>query len=495
MPNIPNDSLIPASTPEFVNSIKDALGHPLDLTLASYADGQITVAFISSIARKADVQNNILAPLGQIPSSADCCRFEYILPRISAEGQACRENLRDILEALMSGHTIIHLNRENFVYSFNTRGGAKRQPADPLIERAVRGQRVSFVETIEENLSLIRAFFRDPALRVEGLSIGRRTKTPVALIYLSDVVDPSIVQEAHRRLAAIDIDGIITSGYVEQLITDNRWSLFPLIQSTERPDKTASAILEGRVAIVVDGSSHVIIIPVAVNELYQSPEDYMWGYWFGSFLRFFRILGNNVAVIFPGLYVALVGVNPGLLPFNLTMAIASSRMGVAFPLLIELLLMEIAMEIFREASLRLPIPVSQTLGVTAGVVLGLSAVAAGIVSNVTQVVIIITAISSFSGPDYAIGLSWRLLRFPLIIAAALFGLYGLVIGGLVILAHAAVQNSFGVSYLAPWAPIHARDLGDTILRRPIWAKKRPATYHPANEVRYREQKGKDDHEK
>lgn len=181
--------------------------------------------------------------------------------------------------------------------------------------------------------------------------------------------------------------------------------------------------------------------------------------------------------------------NPDLLPVDFVLTVSGSRIGVAFPLVFELLIMEIIVEIFREASLRLPQSVSQTLGVTAGIVLGIAAVGAGLVSNATLVVVIVTAIASYSGPDYGIGLAWRILKYLLILAAALGGLIGVVFAGILILAHAAKQNSFGVSYLAPWTPIRGIELLDTVLRRPLWLPKRPSTVHPIDAVRYQEEGG------
>jgi hypothetical protein len=400
-----------------------------------------------------------------------------------------RTVLEEAILDLLNGYALVHLSGQGLIYSFDTHRDLQREPKPPQVERTIRGAKISFVEVIEDNLLLLRRNIRDQSLRIDQTQLGRRTKNKIAVVYLQDVASPKVVREVERRLEGIDIDGIVDSGYIEQLITDNRYSIFPLTQSTERPDKVISGILEGRVAILVDGSSNVLIVPVSVNELYQSPEDYFFPFWFGSFLRFFRILGNNIAVTLPGLYIALVGVNPELLPTNFVLNISGSRMGVALPLLLELLIMEFIVEIFREGSLRLPNQVSQTLGVAAGVILGIAGVAAGLVSNATLVVVIITAIASYSGPSYEIGLSWRILRYVLILAGAFLGLYGLTVAGLFILAHAAIQDSFGTSYLAPWAPVRVPELADTVIRRPLWFKRRPGMYHPQDKVRFNEKKG------
>jgi hypothetical protein len=485
---------IPSDSQEFRAAVKSLLGNPIDLAFETLAEGMLTVAYLSSITNGDQLQGNILGPLGAIHPAQPLVgkySWELVLPAIRERGRIARHNLPELVGDLIAGRTILHLAGSLAAYSFETAGGAKRQPMDANVERTVRGSRITFVENSDDNISMIRALVQDPFLRIEGLRIGRRSRTQVAVMYLADVADSGLVEEVRRRLKRIDIDGVLDSGYLEQFITDNRWSVFPLTQTTERPDKVAAAIFEGRVAINVSGSQNVIIVPVTINDLYQSPEDYYWGFWFGSFLRFFRIVGNNIAVALPGLYVALLGVNPEVLPVQFALTVSGSRMGVALPLVIELLLMEITLEIFREASLRLPQTVSQTLGVTTGIVLGIAAVGAGIVSNATLVVTVITAIASYSGPDYGIGLTWRVLKYLLIFAAASFGLVGLVAAGLLILSYAAKQNSFGVAYLAPWTPFRGVELMDTVLRRPLWMPCRAGTYHPNDKIRLR-QKGEAD---
>lgn len=487
--------VIPPSSMEFIQRIRYALGDPSDIQFESLVADKATLAYLTPLVNQTDLQTNLVSPLKQLYLSNAKHTWEEVLSILSQVGGTKRENVNDAADDLISGKAVIHLAGNSLVYSFDTARAIRRPPSDPLTERTVRGPRVSLVEMIDDNLLMIRRGIKDRTLRLTEITIGRRTRTKVVMAYLENVADPKLVQEVKQRIAKIDIDGIVDSGYVEQLISDNRLSIFPLTQATERLDKLLAGILEGRVAILVDGSSHAIIVPVTVNDLYQSPEDYYFAFWFGSFLRFFRIVGNNVAVALPGLYVALVGVNPELLPIKFTLAVAGSRIGVAIPLVIELLIMEITVEIFREASLRLPTTVSQTLGVTAGLILGIAAVGAGLVSNATLVVVIVTAIASYTGPNYDIGLSWRILKYVLIFAAAFLGLFGLTFTGLMILAHAAIQNSFGTAYLSPWAPLRPRELNDTVIRRPLWLGRRAATYHPIDQVRSQDSGGgRDDDE-
>ncbi len=359
-------------------------------------------------------------------------------------------------------------------------GWQMRPISEPVSETLIRGPREGFTETLPVNTAMIRRWIADPRLRVDEVRIGTRTKTPVRLIYLADVANPDLVREIKERLAAIAIDGILESGYLEQFIADNRWTLFPLLQSTERSDKVAAGILEGRVGILVDKSPFALIVPATVNELYQSPEDYYFHPMLGTFLRFFRLLGSNLAVAFSGLYVALASFNPELLPTNLAFAIAESRRGVPYPLLVEVLFLEIAVEIFREAGLRLPSNISQMLGIVAGTALTYAAVMAHLVSGTSVVVVAIGAVASFSAPNFSVSIPWRILKFVLILSAGALGIIGLTLAGVTILAHAATLSSFGTPYLAPWGPLQPYELRDAVTRVPLWLRyRRSETYHAA----------------
>ena len=496
-PRSQESSAIPKDSAELIEKIQTVFGSPFDLQIEKRIGGRVTLVYLSSLINNREIQDNLLAPLNEPETRLNCSGkliWDELLPFVSGRGRNPREKMADVWTDLLSGRVIMHLNGNHLVYSYEAHKVAKRQPTDPQAERSIRAPRISFIETLEDNLSLIRDGVRDTRLRVEKVVIGTRTKTDVAIIYFQDIAMPGVVQEVHGRLNSFAIDGILDSGYLEQLISDNRWSIFPLAQNTERPDKAKSALLEGRVVLLTDGSPQALIVPSTINDLYQSPEDYYFGFWFGSFLRAFRILGNNIAVALPGLYVALTGVNNSLLPIQFTLAVGGSRLGVAMPLVIEILLIEVLIEVFREASLRLPSPLSQTLGVTTGVVLGTAAVQAGIVSSATLVVVVVTAIASFSGPNFSIGFSWRILKFGLIIIAAAFGLFGLTMAGLVILAHAAMQSSFGVPFLAPWSPVRFHALIDTVTRRPLWLPKRFQIYQTVEKRRFRDRRKENDGE-
>ncbi len=463
-----------ATLEDILINIQDFLGNPADLVRINIHNQEAAVLFIESLVDQAQLLERI----------ANFNSESFVIE--SSPWNLDFRKTEEILKDLSQGHVIlIRKDKEQFkIYNLSIPGWQLRPIDEPISEPVIRGPREGFTETISVNTAMIRRWINDTELRVDQLTVGDKTGTKVRLLYLNQVVNPVLVKEAKERISAIRIDGILESGYLEQLITDNRLTLFPLIQSTERSDKVAAAILEGRIAILVDKSPFALIAPTTINELYQSPEDYYFGFYLGSFLRFIRLLGNNLAVALPGLYIALASFNPELLPTSFAFSIAQSRRGIPYPLFMEILFLEIMVEVFREAGLRLPKSVNLTLGVVAGVGLAFAAVQTRLVSGASLAVVSITAIASFSAPNFSVGITWRLFKFMLILGAAFLGIVGLTITGIFILAHAATLTSFGASYLAPWGPIQWYELQDSIFRIPLWLRfRRAAYYHPINRKR------------
>ncbi|NLW55320.1 MAG: spore germination protein, partial [Firmicutes bacterium] len=378
---------------EQVKVICELIGNPADFSVLPVGNEALfSLVYLSSLANDYSLERGIalLKDLGDslVTTTQEQRNFQYY------------EDLEAAAKTLLEGNMLAV--SADAVFSIEAQGWLRRLPTEPVTERLIRGPREGFTETLEDNIGMVRRWIRDPDLKVEALRVGRRTQTRVVIMYLSDLTQPGLVEEIQHRIKAIDIDGVLEAGYLEQLITDRRATIFPLIQATERSDRVAAALLEGRVAILIDKSPACLIVPATVNELYQTPEDYYFNYWLGSFLRLIRLLGNNLAVALPGLYIALAVYHPELLPTNLAMAIAASRSRVPIPLIAEVFILLLAVEFFREAGLRLPGSVAHTLGVVAGIVLGMTAVQAGFVSSATLVVAAITAIASFTGPNYSV---------------------------------------------------------------------------------------------
>ncbi len=355
---------------------------------------------------------------------------------------------------------------------------------EPETETVVRGPREGFIETLRVNTSLIRRKIRSPHLRIEFLRLGRVTHTDVAVAYIDGTANLEILGEVRRRLERIDIDGILETGYIEDFLEDNPYSIFPQIFHTERPDVVAAGLLEGRIAILVDGTPFVLLIPAVFAQFLQSAEDYYERPHIAVWLRLVRYAAFLITLTAPSLYIALTTFHPEMLPTTLAMSVAAGREGVPFPAFVEALLMEVTFELLREAGLRLPKPFGQAVGIVGAVVIGEAAVRAGIVSPAMVIIVASTAIASFAVPAFSLAIAARLLRFPMMFLAASLGLFGVMTGLIAVTVHLASIRSFGVPYLSPIAP--RGNMKDVVLRTFWWAmNKRPPLIGKYNPVRQR----------
>lgn len=349
-----------------------------------------------------------------------------------------------------------------------TQGWKTRAITEPASEPAIRGIREGFVEDIRTNTALIRRRIRSPNFWIEGQEIGSLGKTEVAFAYLKGLVAEDVLGELRSRLDNIDLDGVLGTGYIEEYITDNPYSLFPSILSTERVDRVAGALLEGRVAIFVDGSSFALVVPADFNLFLQAPDDYFEPFPLGTFIRFLRYVSFFIALFLPGVYVAILTFHPELLPVPLLLRIQAAREGVPFPVVAETFFMEAIFEILREAGVRLPMLVGPAISIVGALVLGDAAIRAGLVSPGVVVIVAFTAIASFTAPVFTLGLAARILRFIIIILGAAFGLLGIQFGLLLILIHLVTLRSLGQPYMAPFAPFIWEDMKDALFSLFRW---------------------------
>ncbi|WP_310831503.1 spore germination protein [Paenibacillus pedocola] len=346
---------------------------------------------------------------------------------------------------------------------------------EPVSEALLRGPRLGFSESLNLNTSILRRQGRSDQLEIVTHRAGNRIQKDLAIAYMKDIVNPELLQEVESRISKLDIDFLAESGYIEQLIEDNYLSPFQQVQNTERPDRVISALLEGRIAILLDGTPFALIIPVTFSMLLQSPEDYYERWLPGSLLRMLRFAASFLALMAPALYISFISFHPGLIPTELALSIIETRQGVPFPSVIEVLILEISIEILREAGIRLPKPVGPAMGIVGGLIIGDAAVNAGIVSPFLVIVVAVTAISSFSIPMYSAGITLRILRFVGMGFAALLGMFGTILFFLLICSHLTKLKSFGVPYLTPVSPFRARDWKDLFFRAPLTLmKRRPA---------------------
>lgn len=389
----------------------------------------------------------------------------------------------EVLSHILSGDTVIFVDGISKALSCGTKGWAARAVEEPNTEGAVRGPREGFTENLRVNTSLIRRKVKSAHLKMETLTLGKYTNTNINIAYIDGIVDPGILNEVKSRLSRIDIDSILESGYIEELIEDAPYSPFPTVFHSEKPDKIAANLLEGCVAIITDGTPFVLTVPATFWNFINASEDYYERYFVANFIRIMRLNGFLLSALLPGLYIAITTFHQEFLPTPLLISIAGSRANVPFPALIEALLMEFTFEALREAGIRLPKQVGQAISIVGALVLGQAAVSASLVSPAMVIVVAITGISSFIIPSYNLAITSRILRFVIMILGAAIGLLGVFLGFLCILIHMESLRSFGIPYLYPVTPLVINDLKDTFLRAPWWYMRTRPSYLTKNKKR------------
>ncbi|SEM90990.1 spore germination protein [Paenibacillus sp. OV219] len=396
---------------------------------------------------------------------------------------------------LLEGHSILFLDGAELAYSLDTQGWPQRAISDSQIEASLKGSHQGFIESGWQNVALIRRLVSTRELKMVEMYIGSRVPCKVTILYMEDLTQPDLLQELEKRLKALNVDCILNTGELAEYLEDRPFSLFPQFITTERPDTAASQLLQGRLCLVVDRSSSVLIAPVGVAAFFQGVDDYSTRWPIATFLRIMRFIACFVAAFLPGIYIACISFNVEVIPLDLILSIGQFRASVPFPPFIEALIMEMMLEMLREAGVRLPAPVGQTVGIVGGIVIGQAAVQAGIVSNLMVVVVSSTAVASFILPNYDMAASIRLIRFPVMLIASLFGIIGIVACFMGLLIHVIQLKSLGESYSTPLAPMRLGDWKDVFVRMPLWSmKKRPDSIRTLQKTRIGPKRSKGDEE-
>ncbi|KHE72680.1 spore germination protein, partial [Halobacillus sp. BBL2006] len=384
--------------------IKESLGGSSDLVVRRITINKspCAVLYIDGLVDKNTVQDFIMEALMlEMPSRRASVNHLYQIIKDASLpiGELSEvENYEDLFKRLLSGETIFLLDKEKKALSASTKGWRDRGVQETTSESVIRGPKEAFTETLRTNTALLRRKIKDPTLRVDAKSIGKLTHTDVAVVYLEGTAQDSVVKEVHKRLDQIDIDGILESGYIEEYIQDAQYSPFPTVYYSEKPDAIAAGILEGRVAIITDGTPDVLLAPALFVNFFQSSEDYYQRADIGTLIRILRLICFNIALFMPSLYIAFTTFHQEMIPSPLLISLAAQREGVPFPAFVEAMIMELTFEILREAGVRLPKPVGSAVSIVGALVLGQSAVQAGLVSPAMVIVVALTAISSFVVP-------------------------------------------------------------------------------------------------
>ena len=487
-PQKPEDLPILRDPQENISRLRGELGNSTDISVREFkvSNHKGTLVYVDGLADSKGISDFLLESLMEtemIPEHMDY--FQFMIDKVVALGSIQTiTNWNQVYDNLLSGNTVIFLDGYNKAISGETKGWEKRAITEPSTQLSIRGPKDSFTETLRTNTALIRRRIKSPNLWLETMKIGTVSQSDVGIMYLKGVANEKIVAEVKERLKRINMDSILGSGYIEQLIEDQSWTTFPTTFYSERPDVITSHILEGRIAIIVDGTPFVVTAPALFIQFFQAADDYYSRFDISTGIRLLRILAFLIALMGPALYIAATTFHQEMIPTTMAIAIAAQRESVPFPAFVEALIMEVTFEILREAGLRLPRAVGQAVSIVGALVIGQAAVQAGFVSPVMVIVVSITAIANFSTPVFAMAVAARLIRFVLMGLATVLGFYGMMLGLMFMTIHLCSLRSFGVPYMIPIAPFNINEQQDIFVRFPIWAmKNRPSFISKGNVVR------------
>jgi spore germination protein KA len=459
-----------------LETIQTLLRNSNDIIIREFCFGNesqvhAALVFIDGMVNKGIINANIVKPLiydthlikSQALNEND---IKFIRRSLLAVGDVNEKAGFDkLIASLLYGNAIFLLDGSDSFLDIDAKGWETRAIEEPKIEQTVRGPREGFTETLRTNTSMLRRKIHNPNLVFEQMILGKRTHILVCLAYVKGVAPPALVEEVKRRLKLIKTDDILESGYIEQFIEDAPYSPFATVGNSEKPDRVAAKILEGRVAILVDGTPFVLTVPSLFIESFQAAEDYYSRPYYASLVRFIRFIAFMITLLAPGLYVALESFQPELVPTPLLLTMAAAVEGTPFPAVVEALIMGIIFELLREGGIRLPATIGPALSIVGALIIGDAAVKAGLIGAPMVIVIALTAVSSFLVISHTDAVT--LLRFGLIIMAGFLGIYGLGIGLIAILFHLCSLRSFGLIYLSPIDPISWSHLKDTFIRVPL----------------------------
>ncbi|MDO0824618.1 spore germination protein [Desulfosporosinus nitroreducens] len=472
------DSSLSSVIADNMNKLQSLFTNCTDFTCREFKVGKgqlpVQLLYLNGITDEQTVNQEILKSLAKIRSSnleaSDSKNIEIIKNVFLEVGNITEiSTIREVSEAILTGSVAMLLEGSARALKIGTKGSEGRPIAESVTEGVVRGPREGFTESLLKNTAMLRHKIKTHNLKLEKFVLGKTTKTEVNVAYLEGTANPKVVNEVKKRVSMIDVDSVLESAYIEELIEDSPFSLFPQIEHSERPDKIAAGILQGQVAIFTDGTPFVLIVPTMMFQFLQSSEDYYDRSVYATSVRLIRFFFLNLALLLPALYIAVTTFHRELLPTLLLISITVAREGGPFPTVLEVIMMEVIFEALREAGIRLPRPVGQAVSIVGGLVIGDAAVQATMVSPATVIVVALTGIASFGIPSYSFGLAIRILRFGMIFLAATMGLFGVLLGLLVMQAHLVSLRSFGIPYFAPLAPFNLKDTKDLVLRFPWWA--------------------------
>nr|WP_230203594.1 spore germination protein [Bacillus massiliigorillae] len=412
--------------------------------------------------------------------------LESFKAKIPIDSTIITSDSKEIESKVMTGHVAIRLDNDlHTCLLINAAAQQGRQVGTPEVEFGVIGAQEAFVEDITVNINLVRKRLPTSKLKTKELDIGTLSKTKISIMYIEDIVDTKRVSELIHRINDIEFDQILDSSYLGQMLYDNSYTIFPLFLNTERPDRVAASLAEGKVTIFVDRSPSILITPTTAIEYFQAIEDYEMPWLQASAFRLLRMFAILFSIFATPAYVAVLTFHYELMPKDLLETVVASRTMIPFSPIIEAFFLEISIELLREAAARLPTKIGQTIGIVGGIVIGQASVAAGLTSNILLIIVALSALASFVPPVYKMGNAIRLLRFPFLIGAQLWGGLGIMVIAIFVLTHLIKLQSVNSPYLEPIYPTRIQDFKDSFIRLPYSLfKKRPENLRTRDNLRH-----------
>ncbi|SHG20595.1 spore germination protein [Ornithinibacillus halophilus] len=481
------NSIFPLPIDQLLETIQSKFEGNDDLKISKHEhNGKKLVLFYIEYQADSDMlQNYLLRPILHIKK--DWTNDELInhIPLTSPNKET---ELEKILEGLIVGHVFIYVEGESEAVSYSIVKKETRSLEKAETESLVLGPKISFTESLKTNLNIIRWRIKSTDLVVEELKVGKTVPAGVRLVYMKSIANEVDVNTMRQRIEDLDIDEVEDSIVLKQYLEDSQNNLFPQFDSTELPDRFTYGLTKGKIGVLMENSPTGIVAPATLFSYLESTEDLYMRWQAGSFLRILRFMSMFFSVLVTPAYVAVVTYQYGIIPTQLLISLGQSRAAVPFPPLIEALILEFLIELLREAGARLPTKVGQTMGIVGGIVIGQAAVEAGLTSNILIIVIAMSALASFTTPSYLLGTTIRLIRFPMIVLAGIFGLYGIIFGICFLIIHLLNLKSLGRPYLVPLYPLQLKDFNKVFFRTPFnHLNKRARSYRPKDLIRFSKQ--------
>ncbi|WP_449354127.1 spore germination protein [Virgibacillus natechei] len=483
-----SDSIFPLKVDELKTIMESKFENNPDLAFSIYEqeNKKVAVFSIAYMVEAEMVENYLLKPLLNMKKE---WTKKSILNEIPLGGSDTKDKLEDILHKIMIGEVFVYVEGEDAVVSYLLSKKEKRDLKQAETESLVLGPKVAFTESIITNMNIVRYGIRSTDLVLERLVIGKRSPREVRLIYLKSIANDTDINTMRQRLQDLEVDNIEDAAVLTQYIEDSSSTIFPQFYLTELPDRFTYSVIKGKIGVLVENSPDAFIAPSSFFSFFESTEDIYMRWNAGTFLRFLRFFAIFIAILLTPAYVAATTFHYEVIPTQELITIGESRAKVPFPPIYEALVLEFMIEMLREAGARLPTKIGQTIGIVGGVVVGTAAVQAGITSNFLVVIVALSALASYTIPNYLMSTSIRIFRFPMIILAGTLGMIGIMFGICFLIIHLLKLTSLGRPYLAPIYPFRWEDLNKVLYRLPMSRQyKRFTSYQPKDLIRFRKRK-------